>query len=132
MEPEGYVFNKPVTVLLSHCAAQDGAYADYYDLTIQKLGKECEDLKTEQLGKPKDLPEKTVSDFCDIFEYLPLAQTSITEASTLVATTRIRSEEIILVPDEMYVYPRSYGNESDLEIIFPVGAVEEECRLTVQ
>jgi hypothetical protein len=37
-----------------------------------------------------------------------------------------------VVPDEMYVYPRSYGNESDVEIIFPVGAVEEECRLTVQ
>jgi hypothetical protein len=37
-----------------------------------------------------------------------------------------------VVPDELYVYPRSYGNESDLEIIFPVGAVEEECRLTVQ
>ena len=36
------------------------------------------------------------------------------------------------MPDEMYVYPRSYGNESDLEIIFPFGAVEEECRLTVQ
>jgi hypothetical protein len=53
MEPEGYVFNKPVTVLLSHCAAQDGAYADYYDLTIQKLDKECEDLETEQLDKPE-------------------------------------------------------------------------------
>jgi hypothetical protein len=53
MEPEGYRFNKPVTVLLSHCAVQDGAYADYYDLTIQKLGKEWEDLETEQLGKPK-------------------------------------------------------------------------------
>jgi hypothetical protein len=51
MEPKGYVFNKPVTVLLSHCAAQDGAYADYYDLTIQKLDNECEDLDTEQLGK---------------------------------------------------------------------------------
>ena len=46
--------------------------------------------------------------------------------------TKIRSEEIVVVPDELCVYPKSYGNESELEIVFPVGAVETECRLNVQ
>ena len=46
--------------------------------------------------------------------------------------TKIRSEEIVVVPDELCVYPKSYGNESELEIFFPVGAVETECRLNVQ
>ena len=51
MEPEGVSFDKPVTVLLSHSAAEDGANADYYDLTVQRLKTESEDLITERLSK---------------------------------------------------------------------------------
>ena len=53
MEPEGVSFDKPVTVLLSHSAAEDGANADYYDLTVQRLKTESEDLITERLSKPE-------------------------------------------------------------------------------
>ena len=48
-------FAKPVTVLLSHSAAEDGAYADYYDLTVQRLLEEREDLETERLSQPKGI-----------------------------------------------------------------------------
>ena len=53
MEPEGFTFDKPVTVLLSHSAVEDGAYADYYDLNVQKLKIECEDLETERISRPE-------------------------------------------------------------------------------
>ena len=53
MEPEGLPFAEPVTVLLSHSAAEDGAYADYYDLTVQKLTRKCDDLETERFSKPE-------------------------------------------------------------------------------
>ena len=53
MEPESVSFDKPVTVLLSHSAAQDGANADYYDLTVQRLTTKVEDLPTERLSKPE-------------------------------------------------------------------------------
>ena len=51
MEPEGFTFDRPVTVLLSHSAVEDGAYTDYYDLNMQKLKIECEDLETERISK---------------------------------------------------------------------------------
>ena len=53
MEPERVSFDKPVTVFLSHSAAEDGAYADYYDLTVQRLATEVEDLTTERFSKPE-------------------------------------------------------------------------------
>ena len=61
-----------------------------------------------------------------------MQKATIKETSALVVATKIRSEEIVVVPDEFCVYPKSYGNESELEIVFPVGAVERECRLNVQ
>ena len=53
MEPDNVSFDKPVTVLLSHSAAEDGANADYYDLTVQRLTTEVEDLTTVRFSKPE-------------------------------------------------------------------------------
>ena len=79
-----------------------------------------------------DLSDETISSFSNINSYLPAARATITETGTLVVATRIRSEEIVVLPDELCVYVRCYGDESELEILFPTGAVERECCLSVQ
>ena len=55
IEPQGFVFEKPVTVLLSHSAVEKGAYTDYYDLTVQQLGQEKNDLKTTRISKSEGI-----------------------------------------------------------------------------
>ena len=47
--PQGFNFKEPVTVLLPHSAVDEGAYADYYDLSVQILNEGCKDLTTERL-----------------------------------------------------------------------------------
>lgn len=49
--PQGFNFKKPVTVLLPHSAVDEGAYADYYDLSVQILNEGCKDIITERLTK---------------------------------------------------------------------------------
>ena len=48
--PQGFNFKEPVTVFLPHSAEDEGAYADYYDLSVQILNEGCKDLTTERLS----------------------------------------------------------------------------------
>ena len=51
IEPEGVIFEKPVTVFLSHSLYQDGDYRYFYDLIIENLTSSgCHELKTEQIS----------------------------------------------------------------------------------
>ena len=51
IRPKGFNFKEPVTVLLPHSAVDEGAYAHYYDLSVQILNEGCKDLTTERLTK---------------------------------------------------------------------------------
>ena len=51
MEPPGLTFNKPVDVYLTHSAAEQDPSADYYDVTVQQLEQEWEDLETHHISK---------------------------------------------------------------------------------
>ena len=55
IEPPGVVFEKPVTVLLSHSACEDGPFADYYDVTVQQMKQEWIDLDTTRIRKPEGI-----------------------------------------------------------------------------
>ena len=51
IEPGGVTFQKPVTVLLSHSAYEHQAFADYYELLVEKLIQtDCQELKTERIS----------------------------------------------------------------------------------
>ena len=79
-----------------------------------------------------DLPEEILSDFSEIINHLPIAKATIVETGTLVVVARIRSNDIVVQPTETYVHSKSYGDESQLKLSFPAGAVEEKCHLSVQ
>ena len=51
LEPGGVDFKKPVTVLLSHSSAEKGANAYYYDLNVQQLKQDWENLKSERISE---------------------------------------------------------------------------------
>ena len=51
IEPEGVVFKKPVTVLLSHSLSEDPVIQDFYELIVEKLDTNvCQELKTESIS----------------------------------------------------------------------------------
>ena len=51
IEPEGVVFKKPVTVLLSHSLSEDPVIQYFYELIIKKLNPTvCQELKTESIS----------------------------------------------------------------------------------
>ena len=52
IEPEGMHFHKPVIVLLSHAAFEKEAYRDYYDVSVEQLKQQWEDLETQRISKP--------------------------------------------------------------------------------
>ena len=74
-----------------------------------------------------ELSEETLSNFSHITGLLPIAKANIMETSTLVVVTRIRYENIEILPGKSFVYSKSYGDESKLKITFPDGTVEEKC-----
>ena len=73
-----------------------------------------------------------MSDFSEIIQHLPIAKATIVETGTLVVAARIRSDDIVVQPTEAYVHSKSYGDESQLKISFPAGAVEEKCCFSIQ
>ena len=59
MEPEGVVFNKPVTVLLSHSVDEDQDFLDFYELVIENVGPAgLQDLKTERISSIEGMDSK--------------------------------------------------------------------------
>ena len=51
MEPEGVIFGKPVTVLLSHSLYEDQDFLNFYELVIENVGPAgLQELKTERIS----------------------------------------------------------------------------------
>ena len=73
-----------------------------------------------------------MSDFSEIIQHLPIAKATIVQTGTFVVAARIRSDDIAVQPMEAYVHSKSYGDESQLKISFPIGVAEEKCRFSVQ
>ena len=60
MEPEDMVFEKPVTVLLSHSLHEDQNFLDFYELVIENVSPaRLEELKTERISSIKGVDSKT-------------------------------------------------------------------------
>ena len=60
MEPERLVFEKPVTVLLSHSLYEDQEFLDFYELVIECVSPAgLEELKTERIGSIEGMHSKT-------------------------------------------------------------------------
>ena len=79
-----------------------------------------------------ELPKEILSNFSFITERLPLAKVTINKTCKLVVVTRIRYETVEVPTEKSYFYAKSFGDESDLKITFPQGAVEEKCYLRVK
>ena len=61
MEPEGVVFDKPVTVLLSHSLYEDQDFLDFYELVIENVGPAgLQDLKTERISFIEGMDSKLI------------------------------------------------------------------------
>ena len=59
MEPEGVVFNKPVTVLLSHSLYEDQDFLDFYELVIENVDPVgLQELKTERISSTEGMDSK--------------------------------------------------------------------------
>ena len=78
---------------------------------------------------PKQISNKEI-----LGDYLPLAQASILETCTVVAVTRARSNQILVLPDRSrpLTFTKQYGDSAELTMTFPVGATKEIQDLTVQ
>ena len=61
MEPEGVVFDEPVTVLLSHSLYEDQDFLDFYELVIENVGPTgLQDLKTERISSIEGMDSKLI------------------------------------------------------------------------
>jgi hypothetical protein len=65
-------------------------------------------------------------------DYLPFAKATIHETCTLIAATRIRSDQISIPTNRCYAFFKQYGDNTELNITFPLGVTEEILNLTVQ
>ena len=79
------------------------------------------------LDAPKEISNKEILDDC-----LPFAKASIHETSTLVAVTRIKSDQISIPTNRSYAFSKQYGENAELKITFPAGVTKEKLNLTVQ
>jgi hypothetical protein len=79
------------------------------------------------LDVPKEISNKEILD-----DYLPFAKATIHETCTLVAATRVRSEQILIPTNERYTFSKQYGDKAELKITFPAGVTKEILNLTVQ
>ena len=60
MEPERLVFEKPVTVLLSHSLYEDQDFLDFYELVIENVSPAgLEELKTERISSIQGMHSNT-------------------------------------------------------------------------
>ena len=60
MEPERLVFEKPVTVLLSHSLYEDQDFLDFYELVIENVSPAgLEELKTERISSIEGMHSNT-------------------------------------------------------------------------
>ena len=60
MKPEGVVFYKPVTVLLSHSLYENEDFLDFYELVIENVGPAgLQVLKTERIGSIEGMDSNT-------------------------------------------------------------------------
>ena len=51
IKPEGLIFKKPVTVLLSHSVYEDQNFMDFYELVVENLcSAEWQELETEKIS----------------------------------------------------------------------------------
>ena len=61
MEPESGVFDRPVTVLLSHSLYEDQDFQDFYELVIENVDPAgLQDLKTERISSIKGMDFKLI------------------------------------------------------------------------
>ena len=59
IEPEGVVFERPVTVLLSHSLYEDQDFLDFYELVIENVGPiGLQELKTERISSIEGMLHK--------------------------------------------------------------------------
>ena len=63
---------------------------------------------------------------------LPIAKATIRETCTLVAATRVKSDQILIPTNRSYTFSKQYGENTQLKITFPAGATEEILILNVQ
>ena len=60
MEPERLVFNKAVTVLLSHSLYEDQDFLDFYELVIENVSAAgLQELKTERISSIAGMDSNT-------------------------------------------------------------------------
>ena len=65
-------------------------------------------------------------------DYLPFAKATIHETCTLIAATRIRSDQISIPANRSHAFVKPYGDNAELNITFPLGGTKETLNLTVQ
>ncbi|XP_028409879.1 uncharacterized protein LOC114532546 isoform X2 [Dendronephthya gigantea] len=141
IEPEGVTFKKPVTVLLSHSAYEDEVFKNFYELIVERFRptKDSTDpfptgwleLKTGEISSSKDLP-KGIRNPKIMEDYLPFAKATIQETCTLVATTRIRSDQVLIPTRKSYTFCKHYGKNTELKITFPAGVTDSLLSLKIQ
>ena len=76
---------------------------------------------------PKEIRDPEIFD-----NYLPVAKATIRETCTLVAATRVKSDQILVPIDRSYTFSQKYGENAELKITFPAGVTEETLSLKVQ
>ena len=60
IKPEGMVFDKPATVLLSHSLYEDQNFLDFYELVIENVSPAgLQELKTERISSIKGMDSNT-------------------------------------------------------------------------
>ena len=79
------------------------------------------------LDVPKEISNKMILD-----DYLPFAKATIHETCTIVAATRVRSDQILIPTNESYTFSKQYGDKAELNITFPAGVAEKTQILEVQ
>ena len=76
---------------------------------------------------PKEISNKEI-----LGDYLPFAKATIHETCTIVAATRVKSDQILIEANRSYVFSQQYGDSAELKIAFPAGVTEKILTLTVQ
>ena len=70
MEPERLVFEKPVTVLLSHSLCEDQDFLDFYELVIENVSPAgLQELRTEPISSVEGMDSNTS---CHYMQYIQL------------------------------------------------------------
>jgi hypothetical protein len=109
-------------------------------LSIKSLSSSHKILSPTQGGYQKingsyfrflDVP-KQISNEEILHDYLPCAKATIHETCTLVAATRVRSDQILIPTNRSYAFSKQYGDNAELKITFPADVTEQILILKVQ